>query len=82
MSTLAKQFDLADKRAATALEGEFPIVQVSQVAEHESWRKEINRPLYHIRGKSAAILNRTQAEDGREPHAATRRTRSLLSIWH
>lgn len=32
----------------TALELDFPIVEVSQVAEHESWRKEINRPLYHI----------------------------------
>ncbi|UWZ85267.1 DNA methyltransferase [Occallatibacter riparius] len=33
---------------ATALEHGFPIVEVSQVAEHESWRKEVNRPLYHI----------------------------------
>ncbi len=32
----------------TALERDFPIVEVSQVAEQESWRKEINRPLYHI----------------------------------
>ena len=32
----------------TALEYGFPIVEVSQVAEHESWRKEVNRPLYHI----------------------------------
>jgi putative DNA methylase len=32
----------------TALEHNFPIVEVSQIAEHESWRKEINRPLYHI----------------------------------
>ena len=32
----------------TALEQDFPIVEVSQVAEQESWRKEINRPLYHI----------------------------------
>ena len=34
--------------AATALEGDFPIVEVSQVAEQESWRKEVNRPIYHI----------------------------------
>lgn len=34
--------------AATALETAFPLLEVSQVAEHESWRKEINRPLYHI----------------------------------
>ena len=33
---------------ATALEHNFPIVEVSQVAEQESWRKEINRPIYHI----------------------------------
>lgn len=33
---------------ATALERDFPIVEVSQVAEQESWRKEINRPIYHI----------------------------------
>lgn len=32
----------------TALETSFPILEVSQVAEQESWRKEINRPLYHI----------------------------------
>ena len=33
---------------ATALEHDFPILELSQIAEHESWRKEINRPLYHI----------------------------------
>jgi putative DNA methylase len=32
----------------TALEGDFPIVSISQIAEQESWRKEINRPIYHI----------------------------------
>lgn len=32
----------------TAIEDQFPIVEVSQTAEQESWRKEINRPLYHI----------------------------------
>jgi putative DNA methylase len=37
-----------EERGETALEHDFPIVEVSQVAEHESWRKEINRPLYHI----------------------------------
>ncbi len=35
-------------REGTALEQGFPIVELSQVAEHESWRKEVNRPLYHI----------------------------------
>lgn len=32
----------------SALETDFPILEVSQLAEQESWRKEINRPLYHI----------------------------------
>lgn len=32
----------------SALELGFPTIPVSQVAEHESWRKEIHRPLYHI----------------------------------
>jgi putative DNA methylase len=31
-----------------AIEFAFPIVEVSNLAETESWRKEINRPLYHI----------------------------------
>jgi putative DNA methylase len=48
MRVAAKKAVLADVRNATALEQDFPIVEVSQVAEHESWRKEINRPLYHI----------------------------------
>lgn len=34
--------------ASTALECDFPVVEISQVAEQESWRKEINRPIYHI----------------------------------
>ena len=33
---------------STALECSFPIVEVSRVSEQESWRKEVNRPLYHI----------------------------------
>jgi putative DNA methylase len=32
----------------TALECDFPLVEISQIAEQESWRKEINRPIYHI----------------------------------
>ncbi|KYC14866.1 DNA methyltransferase [Citrobacter sp. AATXR] len=32
----------------TALESNFPNVEISQIAEQESWRKEINRPIYHI----------------------------------
>lgn len=31
-----------------ALEYDFPVVEVSRIAEHESWRKEVNRPIYHI----------------------------------
>lgn len=31
-----------------AIESDFPILEVSQLAEKESWRKEINRPIYHI----------------------------------
>jgi len=37
-----------DQEITTALETNFPLLEVSQVAEQESWRKEINRPLYHI----------------------------------
>ncbi|MGH9739353.1 MAG: DNA methyltransferase [Candidatus Acidiferrales bacterium] len=48
MNPLATKLAFADERQETALERDFPIVEVSQVAEHESWRKEINRPLYHI----------------------------------
>ena len=40
---------LIDKnRAACSIEHSFPSIPVSQIAEHESWRKELNRPLYHI----------------------------------
>ncbi|MCB5226483.1 DNA adenine methylase [Alishewanella sp. 16-MA] len=35
-------------KLTTALESDFPIVEISQIAEQESWRKEINRPIYHI----------------------------------
>ncbi len=31
-----------------AIESDFPIAEVSQLAEKESWRKELNRPIYHI----------------------------------
>lgn len=36
------------KSQDTALEYDFPIIEVSKIAEQESWRKEINRPIYHI----------------------------------
>lgn len=39
---------LAPTAPPSALEMGFPIIEVSQLAEQESWRKEINRPLYHI----------------------------------
>jgi len=48
MRASAERILLSNVGAGTALEQDFPIVEVSQVAEHESWRKEINRPLYHI----------------------------------
>jgi putative DNA methylase len=48
MTPLTAQLAFSDERRVTALEHGFPIVEVSQIAEHESWRKEINRPLYHI----------------------------------
>ena len=33
---------------ARAIENGFPIGFISQLAEHESWRKEVYRPLYYI----------------------------------
>lgn len=48
MSTASAPALALDQEIATALETEFPLLEVSQVAEQESWRKEINRPLYHI----------------------------------
>jgi putative DNA methylase len=48
MSTPAERTAFSDDLGATALEHDFPIVPVSRLAEQESWRKEINRPLYHI----------------------------------
>lgn len=48
MRASAQRSVLSNTQAGTALEQDFPIVEVSQVAEHESWRKELNRPLYHI----------------------------------
>lgn len=48
MNTVTDNISLAHAAAATALECDFPLVEISQIAEQESWRKEINRPLYHI----------------------------------
>lgn len=44
-----KQFDLPVEGGIRAIELEdFPFERLSEIAEVESWRKEINRPLYHI----------------------------------
>lgn len=48
MNTAAEKFNSIHVNATTALECDFPIVEISQIAEQESWRKEINRPIYHI----------------------------------
>ncbi|KWV14806.1 hypothetical protein ISN34_03995 [Xanthomonas translucens pv. translucens] len=48
MSAVTDKVKSALPVAATALECDFPIVEISQIAEQESWRKEINRPIYHI----------------------------------
>lgn len=48
MNTVAHTAPLSSGHATTALENDFPIVEISQIAEQESWRKEINRPIYHI----------------------------------
>src|ERR1700730_12980112 len=48
MKPLAESIVFEETAAKSALEQDFPIVELSRVAEHESWRKEINRPLYHI----------------------------------
>lgn len=38
----------AAPQPARALECGFPVTEISQLAEHESWRKEVHRPIYHI----------------------------------
>jgi putative DNA methylase len=43
-----KEISIAQATVTSAIEVDFPIVEVSQIAEQESWRKEINRPIYHI----------------------------------
>lgn len=52
LAGLAFDFDdqapIVGNDQVSALECGFPIVEISQVAEHESWRKEVNRPVYHI----------------------------------
>src|SRR5438067_11445917 len=43
----AKQRSLRKSRTAIE-EQSFPFEHLSEIAELESWRKEINRPIYHI----------------------------------
>lgn len=40
--------DGLQRSGLTALETEFPTTEISRLAERESWRKELNRPPYHI----------------------------------
>ena len=48
MRPLATQGSQENQATPKALECAFPFIKVSQIAEKESWRKEINRPPYHI----------------------------------
>ena len=48
MNTNTANIGPIEVTASTALERDFPVVEISQIAEQESWRKEINRPIYHI----------------------------------
>ncbi len=48
MNAVTDKFGLTPATAKSALECDFPLVEISQIAEQESWRKEINRPIYHI----------------------------------
>src|SRR5438067_13262610 len=43
----AKQRSLRKSRTAIE-EASFPFEHLSDIAELESWRKEINRPIYHV----------------------------------
>ena len=48
MTATSEQLATTLNTAATALEERFPVNEISQIAEQESWRKEVNRPIYHI----------------------------------
>lgn len=47
---MTKSFDneVSEVEIKKSLEFTFPNLEISKIAEHESWRKEINRPIYHI----------------------------------
>ncbi len=47
-STESFRSSAGQSRATTALEGRFPFEKLNLLAELESWRKEINRPVYHV----------------------------------
>jgi len=36
------------KKFKHSIESDFPFIEISKIAKQESWRKEINRPIYHI----------------------------------
>jgi hypothetical protein len=46
LNPTAGQHDMAGQNKA--IETDFPFAELSRVAEAESWRKELNRPLAHI----------------------------------
>jgi putative DNA methylase len=46
--TQGKQSRQALRHGQRAIERQFPIKEISQLAEQESWRKEVHRPIYHI----------------------------------
>jgi putative DNA methylase len=48
MKVFTENVALGHEGMDRALEHEFPNIEISGIAEQESWRKEINRPLYHI----------------------------------
>nr|MBA3534851.1 hypothetical protein [Ardenticatenales bacterium] len=48
MTTEGEEATSILEQKTTALECDFPVIEVSEIAEQESWRKEINRPIYHI----------------------------------
>lgn len=48
MTAIIERERLTAAAKTTALECDFPIVEISQIAEQESWRKEVHRPIYHI----------------------------------
>jgi len=48
MSQVAATLPLFDVHQLTMLDIGLPVVELSELSEQESWRKEVNRPLYHI----------------------------------